>query len=237
MIRVTIYNEFFHEKNDPRAEAVYPHGIHRVIGDFLEEDSDITVNYVHLDNIKEKMTEELLRETDVLIWWAHANHPAVPDEIALMVADEVCRGMGFIPLHAAHHSKPFKLLMGTRCDLLWELPDRERVWTVKPGHPIAKDVPMYFELDKEEMYGEPFTIPEPEEIIFMGWFSGGNLFRSGCTFKRQNGKIFYFQPGHEIYPTYYNENVQKIILNAVKWTYNEYRAKSLGCERFSRLEK
>jgi trehalose utilization protein len=94
---------------------------------------------------------------------------------------------------------------------------------VAPGHPIAAGVPDFFDLENEEMYGEPFAIPEPDEVIFLGWFAGGEAFRSGVTFRRENGRIFYFQPGHEDYPSFHNEHVQKIIKNAVHWTYNPVR--------------
>ena len=49
------------------------------------------------------------------------------------------------------------------------------------------------------------------------FFSGGEVFRSGCTFTRGWGKIFYFQPGHEEYPIYFNPQIQRIITNAVRW--------------------
>jgi trehalose utilization protein len=67
------------------------------------------------------------------------------------------------------------------------------------------------------MYGEFFDIPKPDEVIFTGWFSGGEVFRSGCTFSRGYGKIFYFQPGHEEYPIYYMPEIQKIICNAARF--------------------
>ena len=235
MIRVTIYNEFVHEKVNKNVAAIYPNGIHNAIADFLKCD-DITVRTVTLDDEECGLTEEVINETDVLIWWGHVRHDLVPDEVALRVKNAVLKGMGFVALHSAHHSKPFKLLMGTTCNLSWrEDGDMERIWTINPAHPIAQGIGRYFELEHEETYAEPFNIPNPDEVIFMGWYEGGELFRSGCTYTRENGKIFYFQPGHESFPTFYNENVQTIIRNAIRWVAPIYRSEALVCPNIKKI--
>lgn len=229
MIRVTVWNEFAHEKTNEKVKEIYPDGIHNCIADFLRTD-DITVRTATLDDEECGLTEEVLKETDLLIWWGHCKHGLVPDEVAERVKQEVLKGMGMIFLHSAHHSKPFKLLMGTSCNLCWrESNDTERLWRINEAHPITQGLPLYFELPGEETYGEPFGIPEPDEVLFIGWYSGGEVFRSGCTFHRGNGKIFYFQPGHESFPTYRNDNVQTIIRNAVRWAAPVYRADALIC--------
>jgi len=217
-IRVTIWNEYYHELNDERTKANYPQGIHEYLARALAaEDLDITTAWLKKDKYH-GLSEKVLDNTDVLLWWGHCRHGDVRDDVADRVAQRVRQGMGFIPLHSAHHSKPFKLLMGTSCDLRWrENGDRCVVWNVNPNHPITQGVPLHFILEKEEMYGEYFFIPEPEELIFLSWFDGGNVFRSGCTFTRGLGRIFYFQPGHEVYPSYHNEHVQRVIANAIRW--------------------
>lgn len=225
MINVLVYNEFRHEK-DPncRASTIYPEGIHTAIAGFLGKEEDISVTTVTLENIREGITRETLRKTDVIVWWGHMAHGDVPDEIAEMVYEEVLNGMGALFLHSAHKSKPFMKLMGTSCSLIWrESDDMERVWVSAPYHPVAQGIDKYFELPGEETYGEPFGIPTPEETVFIGWFTGGEVFRSGCSWQRGNGRVFYFQPGHETYPTYYDANVQKIIKNAVRWVAPTYR--------------
>ncbi len=216
-IRVTVWNEYIHEVKQEWVAEIYPKGIHGCIADFLSKDNNINVVTATLDQPENGLTEEILANTDVLIWWGHWDHEAVLDSVVQRVQRHVLGGMGLVALHSAHHSKVMKSLLGTTLNLKWRHGDRERVWCVNPSHPIAQGVPAQFELAKEEMYGEPFDIPEPLETLFLGWFSGGEVFRSGITFKRGNGKIFYFQPGHEEYPIYHNENVQKIITNAVKW--------------------
>ena len=237
MIKVTIYNEFQHEKTSDTVKQIYPDGIHKAIGNFLGSD-DIKVRYSTLDDIETTLTPEILKDTDVLIWWGHMAHHKVPDEIAMNVRCEVLKGMGFIALHSAHHSKPFKLLMGTTCNLGWrENGDMERIWTINPAHPIAKGIGRYFELEHVETYAEPFGIPNPDEVIFMGWYEGGELFRSGCTFHRENGRIFYFQPGHESFPIFYNENVQTIIRNAVYWANPVFRSEELVCPNIKLIGK
>lgn len=235
MIRVTVWNEFVHEKTDERVKPIYPDGIHKAIADFLKCD-EIEVRTATLDDEECGLTEEVLKNTDVLIWWGHMRHQMVPDEIAARVRDEVLKGMGFIGLHSAHHSKPFRMLMGTSCNLSWrENGDMERIWTINPAHPIAQGIGRYFELPHVETYAEPFGIPEPDEVIFMGWYEGGELFRSGCTFHRENGRIFYFQPGHESFPIFYDKNVQTIIRNAVYWTKPILRLERLECPHISKI--
>lgn len=229
MIKVTVWNEYLHEKESEQVRNNYPDGIHKAIADFLECEN-ISVRTATLGDEQCGLTDEVLNDTDVLIWWGHMGHQLVPDEVAQRVQREVLKGMGMIFLHSAHHSKPFKLLMGTTCNLSWrEDGDMERIWTVIPSHPIAKGIDRYFELPHEEVYAEPFSIPNPDEVVFMGWYEGGELFRSGCTYRRENGKIFYFQPGHETYPTFHDSNVQTVIKNAVRWAKPEYRVDELRC--------
>ncbi len=229
MINVTIWNEFLHEK-DGKCKEIYPKGIHGAIAEFLGKDEELSIRTATLDDPDCGITDELLENTDVMLWWGHMGHNKVPDEIAAKVRDAVLKGMGLIVLHSGHHSKVFKMLMGTSCNLTWrENGDMERVWVTAPAHPIAQGLGRYFELDGVETYGEPFGIPEPDEVVFIGWYSGGEVFRSGCTFHRGNGKIFYFQPGHESFPIFYNENVQKIIRNAVYWAKPVLRIPELQC--------
>jgi trehalose utilization protein len=217
MTKVTVWNENRHEKKNPVVSEIYPKGIHGAIADFLQEDNN-EVKTATLDEPQHGLTDEVLENTDVLVWWGHLAHDEVEDSIVEKVAQRVLDGMGLIVLHSGHFSKIFKKLMGTSCDLKWrEADEKERLWVVDPSHPIAEGIGEYIELEKEEMYGEHFDIPAPDELIFTSWFEGGEIFRSGCTFKRGNGKIFYFRPGHETYPTYHNEQVQTVIKNAVKY--------------------
>ena len=232
MIKVLVFNEFLHEK-DPacKASEIYPKGIHQCIADFLGTQDDITVDTVTLDDENCGITPEKLKQTDVLIWWGHMAHGRVPDEVAAMVQEAVLDGMGVIFLHSAHKSKPFMKLLGTSCSLTWrESGDLERLWVTAPYHPIAKGIGRYFEIPEDETYAEPFGIPTPEEIVFMTWFTGGELFRSGCTWQRGNGKVFYLQPGHETFPIYYDKNIQTVITNAVRWAAPVYRSeKCMDC--------
>ena len=223
MIRVLVWNEYRHEIKSEKVKEIYPNGIHSAIADFLRDD-DIEVKTAWLDQENCGITQELLDNTDVLIWWGHMAHGEVPDSVAFMVRDAVLAGMGAIFLHSGHHSKPFKYLLGTSCNLTWrETGDSEVLWVIEPSHPITRGIDRYFTLPNEETYGEPFTIPTPDKLLLIGNFSGGEVFRSGCLFERTNGKIFYFQPGHETFPTYYDKNVQTIIKNAVRYVAPTYR--------------
>ncbi|GAC1630800.1 MAG: trehalose utilization protein ThuA [Ktedonobacteraceae bacterium] len=216
-IRVTVWNEFRHEREMPSVKELYPEGLHTTLAQALSKDGYKT-RTATLDEPEHGLTDEVLANTDVMLWWGHAAHREVKDEIVAKVQQRVLDGMGLIVLHSGHFSKIFKTLMGTTCDLKWrESGDRERLWVVAPGHPITEGIGEYIQLEHEEMYGEPFGIPEPDTLVFVSWFTGGEVFRSGCCYYRGQGKIFYFRPGHETIPTYHNVEVQRVISNAVRW--------------------
>ncbi len=219
VIRVTVWNEFRHEKKDPKIAAIYPDGMHVAIAKYLGAEPGFEVRTATLDEPQHGLTDEVLNSTDVLTWWGHLAHAEVQDAVAEKVVKRVLEGgMGLVALHSAHMSKPFRKLMGTGCMLKWrEIGEKERLWVVKPGHAIVQGVGEYIEVEHEEMYGEHFDIPAPDELIFVSWFAGGEVFRSGCCFYRGTGKIFYFRPGHETYPTYHQEDVLRVIANAARW--------------------
>ena len=227
-MKVVIWNENYHEKINPVVCQHYPGGIHGYLKSVLECD-EIEVTTATIDDPECGLTDEVLDCTDVLVWWGHMKHSMVPDAVVSRVYNHVLSGMGLIVLHSGHYSKIFKKLMGTSGTLKWRGKDRERVWTIMPEHPIAKGVPETFVLDPEEMYGEKFDIPTPDELIFLGWFKGGEVFRSGCTWHRGHGKVFYFQPGHEDYPSFRNENIQTILKNAVKWACPDTKNIKVDC--------
>ena len=224
-MKVVVWNEYRHEKTNPIVADVYPDGIHQAIASFLKSETrDVTT--ATLDEDEHGLPDHVLLETDVLIWWGHKAHDEVSDDIVEKVYERVLNGMGLIVLHSGHFSKVFKKLMGTSCDLKWRVADeKERLWVLDPSHPITQGIGEYIELEKEEMYGEHFDIPAPDELLFMSWFEGGEVFRSGCTYRRGNGKIFYFRPGHETYPTYHHPDIQKVISNAVEWVKPVERAR------------
>ncbi len=237
MINVTIWNEGRHEKESESVAKVYPKGIHNCIAEFLETDEELNVTTATLDDEFNGLPDEVLENTDVLLWWGHMAHDDVPNELVEKIYNRVMRGMGFIALHSAHFSKPFRRLMGTTCSLKWRDSDRERLWCINPSHPIAKGVPECFNIPVEEMYGERFDIPQPDELVFIGWFKGGEVFRSGCCWQRGLGRVFYFQPGHEENPTYYIPEVQLIIKNAVHWATPEKVVPEIECPWVESVEK
>lgn len=220
-IRVTVWGENVHEQTNRIVADLYPGGMHATIAAALNRDPGITATTATLQEPDHGLTPARLAQTDVLVWWGHAAHGDVTDAVVDRVCDAVWSGMGVIFLHSAHFSKPFKRLMGSPCNLTWrEAGERERLWLTSRNHPIAAGLPDNFELEHEEMYGEPFGVPEPLETVFVSWFQGGEVFRSGLTYKRGAGNVFYFRPGHETYPTYHDANVQRVIQNAVKWAHN-----------------
>lgn len=236
LIKVTVWNENRHEQTNEKVREVYPQGIHGAIASYLQTEN-FEVRTATLDQPEHGLSNTVLDNTDVLIWWGHMAHGDVSDEVVDKVHQRVLDGMGLIVLHSGHFSKIFKKLMGTTCDLKWrEADEKERLWVLDPTHPITEGIGEYIELEKEEMYGEFFDIPAPDELIFMSWFEGGEVFRSGCTYKRGKGKVFYFRPGHETYPTYYNKDVMRVISNAVKWA-NKTEYKDVYFGNHKPLEK
>lgn len=219
-IRVTVWTENIHDRTDERVQAVYPHGMHEAMADGIRTQlgGRVEVGTATLDQPQHGLTDDVLDATDVLTWWGHVGHHLVDDEVVEKVQRRVLAGMGLLVLHSGHLSRPFVKLMGTSCNLRWrEADDREVVWTVNPGHPIAAGLPPAFVIPRQEMYGEYFDIPQPDELVFISSFSGGEVFRSGCCFRRGLGRVFYFSPGHESFPVYHDQNVQRVIANGVLW--------------------
>lgn len=217
-VKALVWNEHIHERKDERVGKVYPDGIHACIAEGLEQEGGIEARTATLGEPEHGLTEESLSWADVILWWGHMAHGDVGDEAVERVVERVWSGMGAVFLHSAHFSKPFKRLMGSPCNLSWrEVGERERLWVTSPRHEIAAGLPPSFELGHEEMYGEPFGVPEPAETVFVSWFEGGEVFRSGLTYRRGAGKVFYFRPGHETYPTYRDANVRRVLANAVRW--------------------
>ncbi len=218
-LKVTVWNEGRHEKNHPDIAKVYPDGLHTAIAEGLRAFGLNQVRTATLDEPEHGLTEAVLADTDVLLWWGHMAHGDVSDAVVDRVYARVMDGMGLVVLHSGHFSKIFKRLMGTSCDLKWREHEHEneRLWVVAPAHPIAAGLPQWIDLDHEEMYGEHFDIPAPDELVLVSWFKGGEVFRSGCTWQRGRGRVFYFRPGHEAFRTYYNEQVRHVIANGVRW--------------------
>jgi len=216
--RITVWGENRHERSDPHLATIYPDGMHGAIAAGLREHGFAQVRTATLDEPEHGLTEAVLAETDVLTWWGHMAHDEVSEAVVQRVHARVLDGMGLIVLHSGHYSRIFKRLMGTSCELKWREDGlHERIWVVEPGHPIAAGLGQTIDIEHEEMYGERFDIPAPDTVVFISWFPGGEVFRSGCCFTRGSGKIFYFRPGHESFPTYYHAGVRQVIANAARW--------------------
>ena len=217
-MKITIWNEFIQEKTDEPVAAVYPNGIHNVIADYLRSEG-LDVRTATLNEPQHGLSEATLSETDVLVWWGHKAHREVDDKIVDKIQDRVLNGMGLVILHSAHYSKIFKRMMGTSCDLGIVRDDgkRERVWVIEPNHPICRGLNNYFDIPNTEVYGERFDVPDPDTLVLLSSFEGGEVFRTGCCYRRGLGKIFYFRPGHETYPIFYQTEVQQIIKNSILW--------------------
>jgi len=235
--RVTVWNEFQHEKENERVRSIYPDGIHQAIAAGIGPLGDFDIRTATLDEPEHGLSAAVLAETDTLIWWGHKAHDKVSDVVVQRVCSEVLSGMGLIALHSAHFSKVFRRLMGTNCSLKWrEAAEKERLWNIQPSHPVLAGIDEHFELPHAEMYGEPFDIPTPDELLLISWFQGGEVFRSGCTWQRGNGRVLYFRPGHETYPIYFDRNVLRIVANGCKWAARRISRPTDACPNTAPLE-
>lgn len=218
---MTIWNEHVQERRDQSVMRVYPDGMHETIATGLRRELGATasIRFATLEEPEHGLTEQVLSETDVLTWWGHVAHDQVADEVVSRVHARVLEGMGLVVLHSAHYSKIFRRLMGTTCALRWRggAGERELVWTVNPAHPIAAGVPQPIIVPKQEMYGEFFDIPPPDELVFISSFEGGEIFRSGCCYYRGAGRVVYFSPGDQEFPVYHQPEIQRVIANCVGW--------------------
>jgi trehalose utilization protein len=224
-LRVTVWNEFVHERRQESVRRIYPDGMHVAIADGLRRElgENVEVRYATLDQPEHGLSAEALAETDVLTWWGHDSHEKVADEVVERVHSRVLGGMGIVVLHSGHYSKIFRRLMGTSCALRWrsdEGGEREVIWTVNPGHPIAAGVPQPIVIPHQEMYGEFFDIPPPDELVFISSFEGGEVLRSGCCYYRGAGRVAYFSPGDQEFPVYHQPEIQRVIANCVVWCGN-----------------
>jgi len=220
-VRAVVWGENVHEQTDRIVRELYPEGMHGTIAAALSQDKAIEATTATLQEPEHGLTKARLAETDVLVWWGHAAHDKVDDAIVERIQQRVWEGMGLIVLHSGHYSKIFRRLMGTPCSLKWrEAGERERIWVINPGHRIAQGLGEFIEIETTEMYGEPFAVPEPMETVFVTWYEGGEVFRSGLTWQRGAGRIFYFSPGHETYPIYHQAEVHQVLRNAVHWAHN-----------------
>lgn len=223
--RITVWNEFLHERENDVVRAVYPDGIHAEIASALEDALDADVRTATLREPENGLPQEVVDATDVLFWWGHKAHAEVSDVVVERVHRAVLAGMGLVVLHSGHVSKVFQRVLGTSGWLRWrEADEKERLWNLQPSHPILEGIPEHFELGREEMYGERFDVPEPDELLMISWFQGGEVFRSLCTWRRGHGRVVYFRPGHEAYPTYRDANVRRILANAARYAVPRLRA-------------
>jgi trehalose utilization protein len=236
-LRVTVWNEFLHERENDVVRSLYPEGMHAVLAAAIGELLGAQVATATLEEPEHGLSDAVLEGTDVLVWWGHKAHARVDDRVVEKVHRQVLSGMGLVVLHSGHFSKIFKRALGTDCSLKWrEADEKERLWCLEPSHPILEGVPEMFELEQEEMYGERFDVPPPDELLMVSWFQGGEVFRSLCTWRRGHGRVVYFRPGHETYPTYHNPHVQRIVANSCRYAARRVRLDTSKAPNTAALE-
>ena len=188
----------------------------RIGGHF--DGADDVIRTATLQDPEHGLTDDVLDQTDVLLWWGHIGHADVADEVVDRVHRRVLAGMGLLVLHSGHYSKIFQRITGSTASLLWRNDgERELVWTIERTHPIAAGIPNPLVIPRQEMYGEPFDIPTPDELVFVSSFEGGEIFRSGVTYRRGLGRVFYFSPGDQDFPVYHQREIVQVLANGIRW--------------------
>ena len=88
-IRVTVWHEYRHEKTHPAVAALYPDGMHQAIAAGLRQNDptgQFQIRTATHDEPEHGLSAAVLDATDVLIWWGHAAHHEVRDEVAARVS-------------------------------------------------------------------------------------------------------------------------------------------------------
>ena len=88
-IRVTIWNEYLHEKDDPGIAEIYPEGIHGAIKKGIEDDTELEIRLAALRDPDQGLPDDVLNNTDVLIWWGHMAHHEVDDALVERIVNRV----------------------------------------------------------------------------------------------------------------------------------------------------
>ena len=268
-VKVVVWDE-----RQPSQRPAYADFLGGAVAGHLKSRPGLSVRSVGLDDPGRGLTDEVLGDARVLVWWGHARQDEVAPEVGRKVVGRVKAGtLALLALHSAHWSTPFVEAMNERARLdaakaspgaevrdvpppkRYTLPNYETrltpyalerrfpdgaktldlhlplcvfpayrndgkpsfVRVLKPAHPIAEGLPATFEIPREEMYDEPFHVPEPDEVILEERWATGEWFRSGMLWKLGAGHVFYFRPGHETYPTYTQAEPLRVVANAVAW--------------------
>lgn len=215
------------ERTEPA--SVYPNGINGALVELLSKDNGVIAEYANLSDPEQGLSQAALARTDVLIWFGHRKHAEVSAENVDRIVTRVREGMGYLPLHSAHYAQPFQKILRLIADKQGQpltgepgswgkvrndgMPELIHILT--PQHPIAHGV-RDFTIPKTETYGNPFNVPAPDAKIFEGRYQGGHQDgNDGLLWSFGNGKVFYFRPGHETYPIFYQTEVRQILKNAV----------------------
>ncbi len=205
-------------------KSVYPHDINAAIAEGLYVLSGWEVSTASITQQDQGLPDDVLGNVDVLIWWGHERHGDVTDDlVARIVARVRDHGMGFIATHSAHYSKPLKALLGTPCGWKGGYEDdgsKVEIVVMAHSHPIARGV-KDFVVPHTERYGDPFEAPQPETLIFDGIYTLPNgthqNAQQGMVWRIGKGRVFYFQPGHEGYPIYFQPEIRQVVRNGVRW--------------------
>ncbi len=199
--------------------AVYPQDIDGAVAAHLGKSPGVKVERARLTDPSAGLADAALDATDVLIWWGHIRHDAVPDDRAQAVIRRVRAGkLGLVALHSSCASKPFKGLMGMSCEPGgWREDGRpEHVKIAAPDHPIARGVAP-FTIPRSDMFAEPFDVPAPETVVLVSSWDRGETLRSGLTWSVDKGRVAFLRTGHDAFPVLFHPAVRQLLANASQW--------------------
>jgi trehalose utilization protein len=225
------------EQQDVQVKSgAYKNFLGNAVAEFLSKTDGLQVVSANINEPDQGLADDRIAAADVVVWWGHVRHKDVNDSKVESIVAKVKAGKaGFVALHSAHYSKPFKNLMGTNCGFKKVDANKnegfvQHLRVVSPMHPIAKGV-KDFDIPKTEIYGEPFEVPMPDAIVLYGHWDTGDSFPDVCCWtvggkgvssaaaKAANpgGRVVYFRPGHETFPIFHQPEVQRVVTNCVLW--------------------
>ncbi|MEZ5042821.1 MAG: alpha/beta hydrolase fold domain-containing protein [Saprospiraceae bacterium] len=102
-IKVVVWDE-----RQKKQQKAYPDFMGNHIADYLKKNDLLRVYSVGLDDPEQGLSDEVLENCEVMIWWGHVRHPEISVATSKKLIERVKAGtLEMIFLHSAHWANPF----------------------------------------------------------------------------------------------------------------------------------
>ena len=147
-VRVVVWDE-----QQPAQKEVYTNFLGNQIASYLRTLPDLSVTSVNLNDPDQGLSDAIITNCDVLVWWSHVKNKQVSTNKAAEIVGRIQQGkLSLITLHSALTSWPFIQAMNerTREDALRTVPTGTPMEFItpaaykdpKPGDPITPRIEM-----------------------------------------------------------------------------------------------